>query len=373
MANKRIQLTYLWTDESVLMDDVRTKVSATMTDWATEFYAQNGFDVNVEPGPLLRNSFPRLAKYVLKKNDGERPDMRDPSAIGAENVARIEVLDKQIADADRELAGLQDLESKLETETEFWNGEIDRLRADPTSTYAEREQAADQHRFAANALYKTLKRVIDLLGKIQELVSQELPLATDRYDQVMRASREGQLRLQMRDKFVNDKIGSGQRLNIVFCRPSRPPTLAMRGQKRASGLTVMPLGWPTVATTPTGPPSLLWAYPFVIVNVEKAERRTVAHELVHAAGHNHPDPIKVYTGIEKRVARLPRGSLFGAPIRDIEITLEEYSYEYLSGEFDGAANDIMNYTLDDPDPAECILSKDDKDLLDKKPFFVVDP
>lgn len=368
MATKRIQLTYLWTDESVLMEDIQKKMSATMTDWATDFYAQNGFDVNVDPGPLIRKSFPALAKYVLKKSDGERPDMRMPNEIDADDTARIEKLKEQISATKRALAELRDLESKLKTEKKHWADELDRLRADPSSTYPEREAASDQERFASNALSKTTERAWAMDKKLSDLDGEVAPY-TDRYIRVMRAWRVPQLRSQMRDKFVNDKVGSGQRLNVVFCRPFQAPTLSMR---RLSGITMMPLDWPTVATTPNGQPMLIWPYPFIVVNVGKAQRRTVAHELIHAAGHNHPDPIKVYTGIERRLTRLQRGSLFGAPFRDIEITLEEYSYDYLSGEFDGDANDIMNYSLKDPDVGDCILSSGDKDLLDKKPFFVVD-
>jgi hypothetical protein len=166
----------------------------------------------------------------------------------------------------------------------------------------------------------------------------------------------------MAKAFTVKKIGGDGRVNVVFCRFQQ---LAMRSPSAAVGRTFAlprPLIWLF---------RILWPYTFIIVDVMCYQRRTVAHEIVHAAGEHHPPSIEVYEKFEKRIAKLkvPRGSLMGAPLSDIEFTYDTRRTTAIpGGYFDGAANDIMNYALDDPDPDECILADSDRKLMESAWF-----
>ena len=73
MANKKIRLTYLWADETVMLNYFSKKVFQTMTDWANKFYATYGFELDVEPASALRTTVAKASKYALVENKGVRP------------------------------------------------------------------------------------------------------------------------------------------------------------------------------------------------------------------------------------------------------------------------------------------------------------
>ena len=54
MANRKIRLTYLWADESVMAYDFAKKISAGMTEWGDAFYGRYGFEFEVDPSLLKR-------------------------------------------------------------------------------------------------------------------------------------------------------------------------------------------------------------------------------------------------------------------------------------------------------------------------------
>jgi len=94
MANKKIKLTFLWADESVMMEDFSKGTSAKMVDWGNEFFGRYGFELDIDPPPLLRKSMATTRKYALVKNNGVVPDLRDPDEIIFEDRQKIEKLNQ---------------------------------------------------------------------------------------------------------------------------------------------------------------------------------------------------------------------------------------------------------------------------------------
>jgi hypothetical protein len=181
-------------------------------------------------------------------------------------------------------------------------------------------------------------------------------------DIVGRATGETLLRWQMASVYKAHKIGGDDRVNVVFCKFRQ---LAMRSPSNVMGrafVSPRPLIWLF---------QLQWPYSFIVVDVVAAERRTVAHEIVHVAGEDHPLSIDVYEKLAKRIVslKIPKGSLMGAPFSDVEFRYDTRRTTALpGGYFDGAPNDIMNYQLDDPTPDECILADSDRQLMNNAWF-----
>src|ERR1051325_2448870 len=111
MANPKIQLTYLWTDEAVMRDDLMLKVSRDMADWATKFFARFQFDVDVQPAANVRSAVSQASKYALRKNDGIKPSLSTTGASDKDkallNKLNLESISKEI---DANNAGLKVVE-----------------------------------------------------------------------------------------------------------------------------------------------------------------------------------------------------------------------------------------------------------------------
>jgi hypothetical protein len=300
MANKKITLTFLWADESVMLEDFSKKISAGMVDWGNEFYGRYGFEFDIDPPPLLRKSFATTRKYALKKSDGVVPDLRSVDEIWQDFDAQIQ---------------------KLEDEMHAKEAALRAVGMTP----------------AWDAAFEAYKKAIADWSAVSDQRSLKLALADG----------ENDLRAQMASKYVSDGIGSKPRVSVVFCKWNGG--LRMRASS-TQGRTYMQSGSPILAVPLM---LLIWPFPFIIVDIATAPRRTIAHEIVHAAGHRHPDDKIVYTKIQKKLV-IPGVSSIPLPI----------PFRVMSGGyFDGPINDIMNYELDDPDPGDCILQDSDLKLL----------
>lgn len=348
MAKRKIRLTYLWADESVMAYDFARKLSEGMTWWGNEFYDRYGFEFNVAPGPLLRRSVTQASKYALAKNDGVIPDLRDRDVILEEQNKVIAEIKKRLEAKDQEILASFDQ----------WGAEIRRVRPDASGGIDAGLARAKRNHEARLAR----------LNREREPIAAEEAAARDRADRIVdRATGETMLRLQMALAHHAHKVGSDDRVNIVFCRFRQ---LAMRSRDHTFGMafvSIRPLMWFNRA---------LWPYPFIIVNVIEAPPETVAHEIVHIAGQSHPtQSIEVFEKISKRLvtAKLPRGSLGGgAPFTDLEFEYDTRKTKTIpGGYFDGDVNDIMNYSLNDPGPGDCILNG--TDLARMKAAWFVSP
>ena len=333
MANKTLQFTYLWADQEVMRADLAKKFSQDMTNWAIDFYARYGFDVDVNPPSGFKPHLLPLAKFALQKTGGVRPDMR-PS--------------------DEQNRVLEERQRRIEEER-------DRLRR-------ERDQAeAANNRPEVDRLEALIR---DLDQRWHAVMSQIL--ASFRRD-------ENNLREQLMVKFLTDRILHPHRFTVVFCRfrftsqmQMRLPQSGATGQTydrseariRIYGSVVLPL----------------WSERFAIIDPFRGARRNVAHEAVHAAGHDHP--IGQYLqSVEKRYRgrRLP-GQGFDLPRRrperlspDIDDPAFDFDevphYAWFRGGYDdGPPDDLMNYTLDDPEPSEVNLRPAHVELMGKAYF-----
>jgi hypothetical protein len=327
-----IRLTYLWTDESVMAYDFARKLSEGMTKFGNAFYARYGFEFNVNPGPLLRRSVVEASKYALVKNGGVSPDLRDADVI-------LEIQNLTIA----EIGKRRDAKT----------AEIDVNIADGRALTAQL-QPGNPNLMAVSARLRANNVVYVRLNKERDKIDEELAAAAvDSAAILGRAKGEVLLRLQMANAYHAHRIGSDDRVNIVFCRL---PQFTMRSQTTTVGQAIgssRPLMWVN---------RVLWPYPFVMINILEAPPRAVAHEIVHIAGEFHPRDIEVFEKISKRIVkvRVPKGSLGGAPFTDLEFDYDTRKTKSIRGGFfDGATNDIMNYTLNDLGPLEYDLHPND--------------
>ena len=384
MANhKKIQLTYLWSDESVLRDDIAKKISSKMTDWANAFFKRFEFDLDVDPKPLARGTFSEARKYVLAKSDGVMPDLRDPAAMYAQDHEWLGLYEAQSSAADQAIKTSRihqrydDSKARVSTS----KAQLDRVeqeRATATDP-SERQRLDGEIAHAANALAaaeadfdKTHQEFLTLYRASSEAMRKwnELNVAVN--EKIKRATGEYKLRAQMALKFREQSIGSDQRVNVVFCKFRRGVT-GLRMRPGPHGLTFPELGMPIYSWRDG---VFLWKDPFIIVNLALDRTHVIAHEVIHATGRDHPRNIKIYRA--KPVPRaahttIAKGSLGGFPFSDVEIKLE-YStipYEEISGgTFDGPVNDIMSYGLEERDPATTILSESDKKALGGALFVI---
>jgi hypothetical protein len=330
--NKKIHLTYLWTDESVMHLDFAKKISRSMTEWANEFYQPYGFELDVEPGYNV-GTVALANKFALEKNNGVRPDFSRDESIAEEFKKKYEAITKQIDAKDAEIVELR-------------------------KTY---EQSPAGDSAARDRAYAKLMKAYDELSELRDV---QRGLYDERDAKLVARHFEYELRMQMMFKFFIDKIGNGSRLNVVFCRFADDPA-----GRTTTGNTFM-------TSSATGPilarkyRLYLWPYPFIILNITKWERRAIAHEVVHAAGEFHPPDQKVRTlqkVLEARPVRPPPKSMLD---RAIDSYLDyESQFEMVDGAFfDGPHNSIMNYSLQDKEPSDYILEDVDKKRLEQA-FF----
>lgn len=370
---KPIRLTYLWADEHVMLKDFAGKISSEMTNWTREFYNDKGFSVDVDPPFDIRRSgaFQRVKKYALKKDAGVRPDMDLQKKLlrEEEKAATIRkqmaVLEPKIKAHEPELKAKQDAvpatgAKVLARTTAF--------RASPTQANLDAlTQALDE----STALQKRIAELLAESADYSALERQYYSIVREVAQREIEGDYETQLRAQMALKSSKDRIGSQRRLNIVFCdflpEEDDPPT---------SGITRIPIEatvkLPGIPFTEIPTRIWLWPYSFIIVNL-KAQRRTIAHEIIHAADPTriHPTPEEIAEIVARRPhpQRRPSssGSILGGAFSRLEYLAQ---FEKLSrGFFDGKSNDIMNYSQRDKEPSDYILEEKDKKLLERA-FFV---
>jgi hypothetical protein len=386
MSNPKIQLTYLWTDETVMRDDFQLKSSRDMTEWASVFYRNFGFDVDVEPAAAVRSAVNRASKYALRKSGGIQPSLSKKGA------------------SDKDMALLHKLSDKLTAKR--------KEAIEATARAIAALDALDAHRAAVKLLLA--RSTVGMSGPEKDAHIEALKAASVRFDQLTAANKtsnaeaarvlaevdladrahraqgrkvrgqsavvrsDAEMRAQMSENFKKDGIGDGNRLSVVFSRFEYDPVDKS----------------PTRSMTYLSPRNLLfdaatrlflWPYTYVIVDLA-ATVSSLAHEIVRAAGHVPPDAQKVFKEMEKRIRGLkqpmgviggPPRSMFGRGTHDLHTGEDDdtLDYEYIpryeeipGGFLDGPKNDIMNAGREDTDPNAIILSDPDKRRLLAAPF-----
>ncbi|HET9250881.1 MAG TPA: hypothetical protein VFP58_02040 [Candidatus Eisenbacteria bacterium] len=228
-----------------------------------------------------------------------------------------------------------------------------------------------------DAISAEFQRVVERLSKLWE----EYEEADARKDAklVKADGYDYALRVRMMSKFLEDGIGTSTALNVVFCRSQRFPltTLRMRRGRILGGHSgPLPLA---VMFLPLK--VFLWPHSYLVLDVDGNFPSTMAHEIIHAAGHDHPEDKVMKVATDRRVKGLQLGGgSIGLPLRgalweNARIEYEEVDVfeEVEGGFFDGAENDIMSYKLKkDALATKVVLRAEHKELL-KNAFFVKQP
>ena len=362
MALKKIRLTYLWTDEKIMLEDFTKKSSQRMTDWANTFYADYGFELDVDPPAEVRTSVKSAAKYALRQSDGLRPNFR--TGTTDKEMESLAFIRDEEAEANEKAAALDRRYAEIGAQ---WDAKFATLTGASDAARALIFKQLDQ---LLRARSDAADEALAFRDKAAEFHQQASDLESDISGRGSRAYLDSLMcRKQIREKFDSEKFGNVTRLPVVFCRFAQ---LAMRGTDNPYGATLPRLVNPMYSVS-TGRP--IWFDPFIFVDLE-AVGRTIAHEIIHAPGRSHPDTKTVPARKGRRITGIkfptrPQGTLQSRrPFEDVEYTYREFDIfeEVPGGDFDGAKNDIMNYTLKDPKPKEVILNKDDKKLLEESYF-----
>jgi len=376
MASPKIQLTYLWTDETVMRDDFRWKTSRDMGDWATAFYRKFHFDVDIQPAADVRSVVNSASKYALRKDNGIRPS---PSKIGAsdrDQALLLKLLEKLVAKSDASYEAIVKA-NRSETALDAHVAADKILMATDTATMSLPQLQAH---VAALKVSRVETERLTTIVKANRQESKRLEAEADQARKEVRAQErkvrdlstvvrsDAAMRKQMSEKFKKDGIGDSHRLNVVFSRFESDPL----GKSAARSMTYLSMPDPVLDAATR---MFLWPYTYVIVDLE-ASVSSVAHEIVRAAGHVPPDAQKVFKEMEKRIRGLkqPLGVIGRQPVKSI-FEEEAWEYDYIpqyeeipGGFLDGPKNDIMNAGRDDTLPEDIILSDPDKRRLLAAPF-----
>ena len=359
MANEKIRLTYLWTDRDTMVMDFANNLSAAMTDWTERFFRRFEFDLVINPPD--RSSVDRSSKFLLDKSDGVRPDFRVRREVVRDELEAMKRVEAQREPLMKRLLELQARVSSL----------LPRVTANPPDP--------DHARVSAqfDAAHNEFQRVHAII----ERLDQEYDVADARKDaKLARADAyDYALRMRMMRKFLEDGVGTKTSLNVVFCRSQRFPLTTLRMRRgRILGIHSDPL--PKLIIFHPLKMSL-WPHSYLALDIEGNFGSTLAHEIIHAAGHDHPDDRIVKTGVEKYVKNLQLGGgSFGLPSRGpiwenlkLEYETVDVYEEMEGGYFDGPDTDIMNYNLKKEAKASDVSLQDRHKELLKNAIFVKTP
>jgi hypothetical protein len=355
-AANKIRLMYFWADESVMADDFRKKRSKKASEFARDFFGRYGFELDVkpgyEPGKVLESR-----RFALVKNDGVRPDLEAASRIQEESDKRVAELEAVVAEKERILEERRRQRDRL----------FERLNA-----------AVEAHDHQAASSILTQLHVagdkVDLAWADAQKVQDAIKAREKERDlELAKADYGRQFRQQLGFKHLHG-ITERKRLNVVFCRvithlssPRGPRNYALLGETfmgTSSPFVFFAFDW-------------LFSLPFLCVSIVHDSPGTLAHEIVHAAGHGpEPPDQKEIKDLQKVLSYKPKPAT--GSFLDRAATLYENYVEYQSlfrivpgGNYAGEdPNDIMNYQSDQEDPSAVNLAGADKKLLEAA-FFVV--
>ena len=327
---KKMRLTFLWADESTLIQDWRQKISKQMVEWANDFYGPYGFELDVSPKLDERNPLLFGKKYCLKQNEGIRPD------------------------PDFELSGLYDELLNENSKTSGILREIDILRAqDPQFNNPAISKQIDEKFKEIEALRARVDKMGEELDKLRN---------EKNYDR--------RFRIQIGLKFLNEKIISSDRLVVVFCKYISRKYLMMR---KSIGI---------IMGEASGESSeiafgefFVWPQPVIFVNTITYDPITLAHELVHTTGRLHPPAVTVIRNLDKYLNFKPakmEGGIMNRAMTAYEnqIRFEQLFRQLPGGMYDGPKNYILNYNSFGLSPSEVTLQDIDVERF-KNVFYVI--
>lgn len=364
-----MRLTFLWADEAVAVKDYQAKFSQQLVDWADAFYRQYGFELDVvpKPGGKIQEAY----RHCLTKSDGYAPDI----VSFEEFWQRMDKVERPIEIEIGELAEMftvvlipQQAEKLQEIDAEMakfnllpnsqWDPVIARLKA----LFLELKEIEDK--IKANTQRREVLR--SQLDAHREKHQQEI---IDRnFDFPVRAllgrkivaSMSLQGLVPVKTGNENAAITDPYRLKVLFCRFSLSPgVLSLARSSAPFGITRPASGVNSIAG------HFLFDGRFILINVNRFEQITLAHEMLHAAGRwhlqgQHEKMKKIQQWIRTIRADPITGKVVIPPIME---TVD-------GGYVDGPDDDIMNYEAKGRRPEEVKLYNVP---LMENAYFVQDP
>ena len=366
--NKKIRVTFLWTDESALVEDFTKKSSKKMVEWANAFFGKYGFELDVSSDTSnVKDSI----KYCLSKTDGYEPDLISHQELN-------EIILKEKLPTLRVWYPLLEEIPKLEVEESSKREEINAVRTQhsdlPLSDTVGRE-------ILLSKLIDLLDEYIQITGNLatKRSIFRNAESIFDTIDKKYKKRKDNldfdtAIRLLIGKMIINSlpldlltgiqkgnknyEILDEKRLKIIFCRfRLSPNVMSLNRSPQYFGITT------GEGNHNSWNGQYMWKGPFILINISRYEPMTIAHEIVHATTGRHDlDKVRVLKSIEERKRNIFRAIKVNPVTGEREFeSIYEYVYE---GDFK-YPNDIINYNSKGKKPSEVILSDDDQKKLEK--------
>jgi hypothetical protein len=372
-AKKPIRITFFWADEAAVVQDFRAKHSEKLVEWASAFYGRYGFELDVWPRP--GGTVAEANRFCLSKSDGYELDLIGPDALFEEYAKDRDVI----------------VASAKKINTEEWTP----LREEEKTKRLEINVTIAQMSSAANltdippliptlrAQVEDLDRILDKLEKIRARYEELQAFLDNRFKNYLKRKEAVDFNLPVR-ALLAGKVLQSVALGVAGIRnadhaniidPSRLKVIHCRFRLSPGVMTLKRDPQPFGGTTPYsgtkqglnfnaagGKP--IWDGDFMMINTNRHENITLAHELVHAAGRGHIAEFKRIKPASKWITGLDPDTQ--------QVASSLYENVPDPGYYDGPPNDIINYNAKGRKPEDVILQDSDKANLEKA-FFVVPP
>jgi hypothetical protein len=365
-AKKKIRLTFFWADEKAVVQDFLKKHSEKMVEWANAFFGRYGLELDVVPRPGGKAE--EAYQYCLVKSGGVEPDRRSASeldsAVLAEKLPTLQKwfpLWKELDEVDTqhiETVKTMALDSLREQIRAVPPGHPDRAELE-----ARFDQLFDefliwskdiaQKRVEVKRLEAITAAIDAKYVKQRHELDYDTPMRLQLGSKILAALGLGLAGLRTR---ANAAMAADDRLKVVHCRFYTVNT-SVGERANYLGATQPEKGF-NVADG-----KFAWGGQYLIINTNRHEDITLAHEIVHAAGRGHIPPkakLKDLGAHARSLTMDPRGKLIVPPV--IELVDQ--------GHFDGPPDDIINYETIGKKPEDVKLYPDDEKLLKEKADFV---
>jgi len=363
---KKIRVTFLWADEAAVVQDFNAGYSEKLVEWANAFYGRYGFAIEARPAPGGKAQ--EAYRYCLAKSDGYEPDISSAEEFWERMLELKRPTLREWLKTYDEIAALekQEQDKRQEITTELgrfstlpmpdWPDLVSRI-----STLFGEYQAITADLAAKRTRYKELD---DKLTDIDRQHQKERDLRD--FDKPARLaigaklvrSLDVSLLTHVKTGAENADVVDATRLKIVFCRfRLAPSVMVLRPGPQPYGVTRGSIQ----ANSVDG--EFMWDGPFILINLNRQERITLAHEIVHAAGRDHIPDVQKVKDLRSWIRTITSDPVTG------KIELPTIYEEVPGGYYDGPKDDIINYNSKGKKPDEVTLYPDDQKRLESA-FFV---
>ncbi len=368
---KKIRITFFWADEQAVVQDFNQKHSEKMAAWAAAFFRSYGFELDIVPAP--GGAAHEAYQHCLARSGGPETDIRSAGELETAILAEKWPTAKEWLPLFQYLNKVED-EKTVEAKSAALDSLLAQIRALPQH-HPDREEL--QVRFdvlldeflifskdlaAKRAEFKRLGEILDAINakyaQQRHALDFDTPMRLALGNKVLSALGFSVAGLRTK---ANVAMASDFRLKIVHCRfNTAAAATSLEPRKNYLGATLREIGFNTLDG------KFLWSGPYIVLNTNRHEDITMAHEIVHASGRGHLPPalkLKDLGAHLRSIKADPAGKLIVPPI-----------IEYVDqGHLDGAPNDIINYQSIGKKPEDVILTDKDRDNLIDSDFVKPPP